>query len=177
MNQHFQKKLVIFDVDNTILNWSDPVTIWTFRKYLSSRSTLSNKASTQRGLRNYTAKTTKKQRSIRFRVRWFEKCVSYIQQNQGYVAIMSDLPQEYLHSYFNTIGVFSIVDGLDIGCVKPLPDGGYQIMAQFGTPPSQTFLIGDNSRTDGRAVFAWGGHFIPFAQIQHNPIKELKRWL
>ncbi len=177
MNQNLQKKLVIFDVDNTIINWSEPSTIWTHRRHWSSRTSLSNTARLFRGIHHPNITAIKTERATHVKIVWFEQCVRWIQQTQGHVAIFSDLPQLHLHQYFTNIGVFSIIDGLDIGCVKPLPDGGHQLMAQFGVPPSQTYLIGDDTRTDGRSAFNWGGHFIPVSRIQKSPLSELQRWL
>ena len=132
-------------------------------------------------LRGYRGSSDESQdQSISEQIRldiWSNNFISYVQAQGWWIGIFSDLPQPSLSSWFNEVHIHHIAIGLDTGCLKPLPDGCYQLMSQLGVCGSQTYLIGDGLRTDSRAIHSVEVTSIPIGEIRNKPITELSEWI
>jgi predicted HAD superfamily phosphohydrolase YqeG len=179
MLNFFEKKLILLDVDNTLLDWRDWKTIWSFRSDWTNRKQLSRTLSHSRGIR-----TTPELQNypLTFDLKppiaaWFVEALPWMAANNIYIAIFSDHPQPQLWDYFTAHQIHTIVDASEIGCSKPLPDGIEQIQAFVGISAHNTFIIGDGLYTDGRSAQRNGAHFIPVQTLQEAPIETLTMWL
>ena len=178
MTSFFQKKLLLLDVDHTLIDWTNPITIWQFRREWKQKTTQSNRAASLRGYRSPTEETHVQSLSQQLRLDlWSNNFISYAQTQGWWIGIFSDFPQPSLSSWFQQVHIHHIAIGLDTGCLKPLPDGCYQLMSQLGVCGSQTYLIGDGLRTDSRAIHSVGGHFIPIDTIRNKPLSTLNEWI
>ena len=179
MLDFFEKNLILLDVDNTLLDWSDWKTIWSFRSDWTHRKQLSSALSLSRGIRTHSSNNSSRPESILNPpiASWFKEALPWMKEQNIYMAIFSDHPQSQLWSYFLSHEIYTIVNASDIGCSKPLPDGIAQIQAFFSVAAHNTFLIGDGIYTDGRAAQLNGAHFIPVQSLQENPIEILEMWL
>lgn len=179
MPPFFQKKLILLDVDYTLIDWTNPKTLWDFRSEWKQKVIQSNQTASLRGLRTsmeriYDLNETPRQIHLE---PWITELIVQAQSHGWWVAIFSDFPQPLLMDWFNELHIHHIAIGLDTGCLKPLPDGCYQLMSQLGVPSAQTFLIGDGLRTDSRSIHAAGGHFIPIEGIRNKSFSELNQWI
>lgn len=179
MNPFFQKKLFLLDVDHTLIDWSNPMTWWHFRKDVPDKFEFGSTSPHQRGQRLYRHCTPRHSSSTGISKYTFSNPVQEILDilrttNCG-IGVFSDLPQSALHPTFQCLGIHHIVCGLTIGALKPLPDGCLQLMATFGVVGSQTYLIGDGLHTDARAITSVGGTFIPIDSLLKKP-KALHQW-
>lgn len=179
MLNFFEKKLILLDVDNTLLDWRDWKTIWSFRSDWTHRKQLSRTLSQSRGIR---ANPVIQDHPLTFDsnppiASWFLDTLPWITNKNIYIAIFSDHPQPQLWDYFSRHQIHTIVDASEIGCSKPLPDGIEQIQAFVGVSAHNTFIIGDGLYTDGRSAQRNGAHFIPVQTLQENPIEILEMWL
>lgn len=181
MIDFFEKKLVLLDVDNTILDWSDWQTIWYYRKDWRIRGLQAQQLKLQRGQRTPPLPTQEEhlhQTSSQPKVSdWFLTALPWFQAQNVCLAIFSDLPQSALHHFFSQHEIHTIIDASNVGSLKPFPDGIWQIQATMGVPSHNTFLIGDNQLTDGRASQAAGIQFIPVQSLQTSPINSLTKWI
>ena len=171
MRPFLQKKLFILDVDHTLIAWNKLQTSWRFRNDLAEKSHYATQTSLLRGRTVKSSIATKhiplskhKQLSLEIPI-WLQVLLEYEQP----IAIFSDFPQQHVHTYFAKIGITQIVDGWDIGCLKPLPDGCFQLMSMSGTPPSNTYLIGDGWYTDARSITQAGGQFLDVNRLVKDP--------
>lgn len=179
MTAFFQKKLILLDVDHTLIDWTNLRTLWDFRSEWQHKVKQSQRAVSLRGYRTSVDSSISSQAhhpQIHLD-RWSTTLIEYLQSTGHWLAILSDFPQPLLKDWFEEANLHHIAIGMDSGCLKPLPDGCYHLMAQLGVPGSQTFLIGDGLRTDSRAIHAAGGHFIPIEAIRHNPVSTLSTWI
>ena len=178
MAAFFQKKLILLDVDHTLINWTNLSTLWAFRGEWQHKVTQSQRAVSLRGHRTPIDGSISSQAHHQIHLnQWSTKLIEYLQSTGHWLAIFSDFHQPLLKDWFEEANLHHIAIGMDSGCLKPLPDGCYQLMAQLGVPGSQTFLIGDGLRTDSRAIHAVGGHFIPIEAIRHNTLSTLSTWI
>ncbi len=179
MNPFFQKKLFLLDVDHTLIDWSNPLTWWYFRKDIPKKFEFSTTSPHQRGQRLYRHCTSRHSPYTIASQYTFSNPVQEIlhilHTADCGIGIFSDLPQSALHPTFERLGIHHIVCGLTIGALKPLPDGCLQLMTTFGAVGSQTYLIGDGLHTDARAITSIGGTFIAIDSLLQNP-KRLHRW-
>ena len=179
MTPFFQKKLILLDVDHTIIDWTNPKTLWDFRGEWKHKFFLSHQTATLRGHRTSTEgghDPTIRQKQVRIES-WCSNLITHAQKHGWWVAIFSDFPQPLLLDWFNKVHIHHIAIGLHTGCLKPLPDGCYQLMSQLGVTGTQTYLVGDGHRTDAKAIHAVGGHFIPVEAIRNKPFTELNMWI
>lgn len=178
MCSFFQKKLILWDVDFTLINWSSPAVLWRFRRDWNSKSQLTQVVGAYRGTRKLAAHKTVAEHQIAFQPNsWEHRAIQYLQQNGHFVAIYSDFPQPSLSAWFETLGVHFISIGSETGTFKPLPDGCIHLMTQLGVVGSATFLIGDGRRTDARAISQVGGHFIPIEEVRDQSVQVFDEWI
>ena len=179
MTSFFQKKLFLLDVDHTLIDWTNPRTVWRFRNEWQHKIKQSQRAVSLRGCRTSTDHTiiTTSPSQTTHPGSWSTELIEYIQSNGYWLAIFSDFSQPLLNEWFEQTNLHHIAIGMHSGCLKPLPDGCYHLMSQLGVSGSQTYLIGDGLRTDSRAIHAVGGHFIPIEEIIHKPISRLDTWI
>lgn len=179
MTAFFQKKLILLDVDHTLIDWANPKTVWEFRSEWKQKITQSNHTASIRGLRtdiDHILEQVPPQKQIHLGS-WITEFITHVHLHGWWVGIFSDFPQPLLKDWFDKLHIHHIAIGLDTGCLKPLPDGCYQLMSQLGVSGAQTFLIGDGLRTDSRAIHAVGGHFIPIESIRNKSFSELSAWI
>ena len=179
MTPFFQKKLILLDVDHTLIDWTNPKTLWDFRSEWKQKLIQSNQTASLRGHRTsieHICVQTPQQKHI-YLGDWVIEFVRHVQLHGWWVAIFSDFPQPLLMDWFDKLHLHHIAIGLHTGCLKPLPDGCYQLMSQLGVSGAQTFLIGDGLRTDSRAINTVGGHFIPIKAIRNKDLSELRAWI
>jgi len=171
MRPFLQKKLFILDVDHTLIAWNKLQTSWRFRTDLAEKSHYASQTSVLRGRMIKSSIATKhiptpKHTHIPLEVPvWLQVLL----EHQQHIAIFSDFPQHHLHNFFREVGITQIVDGLDVGCLKPLPEGCLQLMSMIGIPPSDTYLIGDGWYTDAHAITRAGGQFIAVDRLVKDP--------
>ena len=179
MTTFFQKKLILLDVDHTLIDWTNPRTLWSFRSEWQYKLTQSKRAGSLRGSRTTIAPPAMTEGpSHRIHLgSWNTKFIQHIQATGYWLAIFSDFPQPLLKGWLEQMNVHHIAIGMHSGCLKPLPDGCHHLMAQLGVTGSQSYLIGDGRRTDSRAIHAVGGHFIPIEELRHKPIGTLSTWI
>ena len=178
MSSFFQKKLILLDVDHTLIDWTSLRTLWDFRSEWKQKVQQSNLSPTFRGLRTPADRDPQmdhSQKQIQLGS-WVTDLILQARIQRWQIAIFSDFHQPMLMSWFERLNIHHIAIGLDIGCLKPLPDGCYQLMTQLGVCGSQTFLIGDGLRTDSRAIYSVGGHFVPIESIRNKSFSEISDW-
>jgi len=179
MPSFFQKKLILLDVDHTLIDWTNPKTLWDFRSEWKCKLQQSQRAVHLRGSRLRTERPTSNTTSSRQITlgTWTNLLIEYVHSTGHWLAVFSDFPQPLLMNWFEQANLHHIAIGMDSGCLKPLPDGCYHLMSQLGVTGPQTYLIGDGVRTDSRAIYSVGGHFIPIEEIKRSPISTLNTWL
>lgn len=178
MLDFFEKKLILLDVDNTLLDWGNWKTIWSFRSDWIHRKRLSQELSLSRGVRTFPSiDDTPFESTMNPPIAsWFLEALPWMKSHNLCIAIFSDHPQPQLWHYFTTHQIHTIVDACEIGCSKPLPDGIEQIQAFMGISAHSTYIIGDGIYTDGRAAQRNGAHFIPVQTLKDKPIETLEMW-
>lgn len=178
MNAFFQKKLILWDVDYTLINWNSLATLWQFRHDWNIKSKSTQMVVPYRGTRRSFRHKSSSKHDVSFsEYSWEQKAIRYLQQKGHFIGIYSDFPQASLSMWFEAMGIYFISVGSDAGTFKPLPDGCLQLMAQFGVAGSQTYLIGDGLRTDARSISQAGGHFIPIGEIRAKSVEVLDDWI
>jgi len=177
MTSFFQKKLILWDVDYTLINWNSPAVLWRFRHDWNIKSKSTQMVGAYRGTRR-SFRHNAIQHDVSFSEdSWEQRTIKYLQQKGHFIGIYSDFPQTSLSTWFETMGIYFVSVGCDSGTLKPLPDGCLQLMAQFDVIGSQTYLIGDGLRTDARAISQVGGHFIPIEDIRAKSLQVLDDWI
>ena len=172
MTVFFQNKIFIFDVDNTLLDWSNHTVF--FHNLALSKQIIhfQKKLEHIRGQRrNFSYESIDSSAPpIADNIHSF---ITEI-QNQGHlIAVLSDLPHPELHPFFAQYHINVIVNGQDIKANKPLPDGLWQIQSTFSGRADQMILIGDQEYTDHRAAFNHGSRFIHVKDIKAHRWKEI----
>ena len=166
MQQLFRKKIYIFDVDNTLINWSSTKTRFHDLSYSFEMKKAQQQLNQQRGLRNrppiqlpLCAPFSIHPEILDF---W-----THLRKHKHPIVIFSDLSHFELHAIFSTSQIQLIINGQDIGANKPLSDGLWQCASLYGVPTSDLIFIGDQDRTDFRSAISAGA--------QYCDIEELKR--
>lgn len=180
MAYFLKKKLLIFDIDNTILLWKESGLWWRHQNISKPLRQAQKSIAFKRGLRKHSCEETVQYRSLPIAQfpqniesdisAWIQQSFTWLNQNQIPIGIFSDLPHPELHHYFATFQIQHIIDGQWQQITKPLPDALWQLAALFGVPPTQIILIGDQRSTDQQSAFAMGAHFFNINDIhQQNP--------
>lgn len=172
--QNFPKKLLILDVDNTIIPWNE---FQVARKNKDIAYTVlqqQNKVQHMRGKRTpsiaqkYIA-MPKPHRIFPIELTnvWLREFLT-IAQNHCSIAVFSDLDHTELQAFFAKFAIQHIVSGLQIGVVKPKPDGLWQILSMSGCYAHEAIFIGDTANTDGQASMFAGVDFFHIETIQQS---------
>ena len=158
MQQLFKKKIYVFDVDNTLIDWNDLKTMFSDISYSLQISKVQKQLNQKRGIRNQPA--------LRLPLRSLPPLhpellalFTFLRQKNEPIVIFSDLPHPELETIFTAFHVQVIINGQDIAATKPLPDGLWQIASQYGVSPTEIILIGDQDKTDFRSAINAGTQY------------------
>ena len=166
MSQFFQKKIYVFDVDNTLVDWSNPKTLFhdiSYSLQLKKTQKILNK---HRGLRGCYPLKLPAISPLPIHPELLQ-LLKHLREQKENIVIFSDLPHPELFSIFEQFQIQLIINGQDIRATKPLPDGLWQIASQYGVPASEIILIGDQDNTDFRSAIKAGA--------QYYDVRDLKR--
>ena len=166
MEELLRNKIYIFDVDNTLINWSSPKTLLHDLSYSFGMKRAQQQLNQQRGLRDrppihlpLCAPFSINPDMLKF---W-----THLRENKHPIVIFSDFPHLELHPIFSCYQIQLIINGQDIGANKALPDGLWQIASLYGVSNSDLIFIGDQDKTDFHSAISAGA--------QYCDIKELKQ--
>ena len=172
--QNFPKKLLILDVDNTIIPWNNFHVARKNKDIAYAVLQQQNKVQYMRGKR--TPSIAQKHIAppqpqhllpLESTNLWLRDFLA-IAQKQCSIAVFSDLDHTELQPFFAKFAIQHIVSGLQIGVVKPKPDGLWQILSMSGFYPHEAVFIGDTESTDGQASLFAGVEFFHIETIQQT---------
>jgi predicted HAD superfamily phosphohydrolase YqeG len=168
MKNFFTRYVFVFDVDNTLLDWSDPRVLLKDLTYTGAILRQRKHLNQYRGRRldiPYQRPTSKPKFKL---PHWLNKIFTELQSSKQCVAIFSDIPHYEMHPLFKKFGISIIINGQKINALKPLPDGLWQISSAIGVNPQQIIMIGDQRKTDGLSAFNAGAQFFNIESIRNQ---------
>jgi len=168
MKEFLRRRIFVFDIDNTLLEWSNPFIFFRDVQYtktiLKQRPTLNY----HRGFRTPFSYKRSSSSPKFILATWLQKFLGHLQSTGQPVAIFSDIPHHELHSLLESYGISVIINEQGIQALKPLPDGLWNIASMLGGSNGQIIMIGDQRTTDGLSAFRAGAHFYHIDTIQQQ---------
>ena len=167
MKQFLSSPVFVFDVDYTLLDWSNPSVFLKDVPFTLKLAQQKPKLDRFRGFRSNIDMPYPSGPSTYSIPRWLSPLFSHLTKAKQSIAVFSDLPHYEMHPLFLKYGITTIVSAKDIQALKPLPDGLWQICSLLHCSPNQVIMIGDQRQTDGLAAFRAGACYYPIQAIQH----------
>jgi len=166
MQHFFNRNIFVFDVDNTLLEWSNPTVF--LKNYKTATTILRQKSILDHNRGNRLPINFKKPTKLpNYKIpSWLLPFFEHLKAKKQFVAIFSDIPHTELEDMLRPFGVSVIIDGQYIQALKPLPDGLWQLASIIGCNPNQIIMIGDQRSTDGLSAFNVGAHFYPISTLK-----------
>lgn len=166
MQQLFKKKIYVFDVDNTLVDWNNLKTLFHDISYSFEITKIQKSLNQRRGLRNNPPLQLPLCSPLPIHPELLQ-FLKHLRDNKEIIVIFSDLPHPELHDVFEKFQIQLIIDGQDIASTKPLPDGLWQIASQYSVPASEIIFIGDQDKTDFHSAIRAG--------VQYFSVDHLKQ--
>ena len=171
MSQFFKKKIYVFDVDNTLIDWSNLKTLLHNLSYTLQLIKTQKILDKQRGLRDCSPLQLPISSPFPINPELLE-FLKHLRGNKENIVIFSDLPHPELFALFQKFQIQLIVDGQAIRATKPLPDGLWQIASQYGVPMSEIILIGDQDKTDFHSAIKAGAQYCDVQDLKQIGWRE-----
>ena len=167
MKKNLSSPVFVFDIDNTLLDWSNPLVFLRSIPFTFKLAKQKPQLDRLRGFRKRIEMPYPVATPTFTIPRWLSPLLSHLITNNHRMAIFSDLPHYEMHPLFLEYGITTLISAKDIQALKPLPDGLWQIISVMNCSCAQVVLIGDQRQTDGLAAFRAGACYYPIQAIQH----------
>ena len=167
MKKFLSSPVFVFDIDNTLLDWSNPLVFLRSVPFTLTLAKQKPQLDRLRGFRCSIDLPYPDGPSTFTIPTWLSPLFSHLVATHQRIAIFSDLPHYEMHPLFLEYGITTIISAKDIQALKPLPDGLWQICSALQCGCNQLVVIGDQRETDGLAAFRAGACYYPIQAIQY----------